>query len=84
MNYNCPIGRIYCDGCQHLLTGGCALQGASSTNIVVVNQHGELTEDDVEWIAREYYKIAFAEKGVEDMLVGNIAKEVLKRFKQNR
>ena len=20
---NCPLGRVYCDGCNHLTTGGC-------------------------------------------------------------
>ena len=21
--YNCPLGRVYCDGCNYLTTGGC-------------------------------------------------------------
>ena len=43
--YNCPLGRIACDGCNQLTTGGCAAKQGVSQGFSITHEEALALHD---------------------------------------
>ena len=50
--YNCPLGKIVCDGCNYLNTGGCVLANQSHAFTISHEDSVKLWERDKETLMK--------------------------------
>jgi hypothetical protein len=65
--YNCPLGRVACDGCNHLTTAGCILK--RNNNSITANS---ITIEDTKrmWNERHNELMKLSKEDLVEIIIG--------------
>lgn len=73
--YNCPIGRVTCDGCNNFLTEGCLLKQSQPQQLLVTHDdmlalYDRKREELMKLSKEELVEIIIGEKEYVGMIIG--------------